>query len=575
MRGNMTKRHWNILFTILFLGSALAAVKLIFFDYTMDEEYQLMMGYRILRGDRLFREMWEPHQTSAFLCAGLMWIYKTLTGTYTGILLFLRLCTTFIQIALGRYLYRILSKLLDRNYALLCALIYFNSVPKNIQIPDFSNMQLWFFTLTVLLLMQYYLPAEPERKKKGFLVFIAGICMALEVLSYPSCIILFPFFLICIYRYSKQTRWRDIGLFCGACAVSAGIWLFMVLHHVKADELLRNVKYLLDFDLTHEISGATAGKLQGILSNLWGGFGFILLTCALSLPALAMIRVRNRNMEKRQYFLIFLIMLVFISVCIQEYLWIFKKSGYEVWQLHLLLLLFSGLLACPFAGKKRNYFIMGIIGTLLSLLAVIYISDLEMFYALPHGILGGAFCAVILVLALENTLQKSAGRWICFLLVSLCVVSITGKGYTLRAGRDYNVITDTKSIMRHGPAAGILSDYMNCYIYNCNFEDFNTYVNPDDVVLIVTNMVMSAGTTPYMIAGAEVAHYSIVDPTAYDERLLTYWALYPEKQPNVIVTDCWYGQLMEDQNSWIMQYIENEFGYRQVNDGRYVRFYRK
>ncbi len=575
----MTKRRWTILFTILFLGSALAAVKLIFFDYTMDEEYQLMMGYRILRGDHLFREMWEPHQTSAFLCAGLMWIYRTLTGTYTGILLFLRLCTTLIQMILGCYVYRILSKLLHKNYALLCALIYFNSVPKIIQIPEFSNMQLWFFTLTVLLFMQYYLQAEPERKKKGFLVFIAGICMALEVLSYPSCIILFPFFLICIYRYSKprQTKWRDIGLFCGACAVCAGIWLFLVLRHVKADELLRNMKYLLDFDLTHEISGATAGKLQGILSNLRGGCGFILLVCALSLPVLAIIRVKNRSQitEKRPYFLIFLVILVLISAGIQEYLWIVRKSGYEVWQLHLLMLLFSGLLACPFAGNKRKYFVPGIIGTLISLAAVIYISDLEMFYALPHGILGGAFCAVILVLSLENTLKQSAGKWICLLLVSLCVVSITGKGYTLRAGRDYNVITDTKGMMRHGPAAGILSDYMNCYIYNCNFEDFNAYVNPDDVVLIVTNMVMSAGTTPYMIADAEVAHYSIVDPTAYDERLLTYWELYPEKRPNVIVTDCWYGQLMEDQNSWIMQYIENEFGYSQVNDGRYVRFYRK
>lgn len=31
-------------------GSILAALKLIFFDYTMDEEYQLMMGYRTLRG---------------------------------------------------------------------------------------------------------------------------------------------------------------------------------------------------------------------------------------------------------------------------------------------------------------------------------------------------------------------------------------------------------------------------------------------------------------------------------------------------------------------------------------------
>lgn len=128
-----------------------------FFDYTMDEEYQLMMGYRTLRGDCLFKEMWEPHQTSAFLCTILMWVYKTLTGTYTGVLIYLRVCTTLIQAGISLCLYRVLRQLLERNYALLCALIYFNMVPKIIQIPDFSNMQLWFFTLTVLCLLQYYL----------------------------------------------------------------------------------------------------------------------------------------------------------------------------------------------------------------------------------------------------------------------------------------------------------------------------------------------------------------------------------------------------------------------------------
>ena len=175
-------------------GSILAALKLIFFDYTMDEEYQLMMGYRTLRGDALFREMWEPHQTSAFLCTGLMWVYKTLTGTYTGILLYLRVCTTLIQAGISLYLYRVLARLLDQKYALLCALIYFNMVPKIIQIPDFSNMQLWFFTLTVLCLMHGYLLRDREQTDRPWLVFAAGICMALEVLSYPSCVILFPFF---------------------------------------------------------------------------------------------------------------------------------------------------------------------------------------------------------------------------------------------------------------------------------------------------------------------------------------------------------------------------------------------
>lgn len=571
----MTLKCCKRIFILLMAGSALAALKLIFFDYTMDEEYQLMMGYRTLRGDALFREMWEPHQTSAFLCTGLMWVYKTLTGTYTGILLYLRVCTTLIQAGISLYLYRVLTRLLDQKYALLCALIYFNMVPKIIQIPDFSNMQLWFFTLTVLFLTQNYLLRDREQADKPWLVFAAGICMALEVLAYPSCVILFPFFLAYIYKTSEQKKWRDMGLFTGACALSALVWLCLILRHVEPAELLRNLRLLLSFDLTHELSGATQGKLPGILSNLLGGSAFLLPIMAISLLAMIPVWKKNPEWEPRQLLPVFLVMTISVSECIQLYLWIVKKSGYEVYQLHLLLLLLAGLSVWRRAGRPGKYFSAGVLGTLLSYVAVVYISDLEMFYALPHGVLGVLFCAVLLSLALQEALGKASAGWIYFLLVGLCLVSIFGKGYTLRAGRNYNVVPDTENIMRHGPAIGILSDYMNCYIYNSNYEDFETCVNQDDVVLIVTNMVTSAGTTPYMMTGAEVAHYSIVDPTAYDERLLTYWELYPEKRPNVIVVDCWYGELKESPDSWIMQYIEKEFGYTQVKDGRYVRFYRK
>lgn len=51
--------------------------------------------------------------------------------------------------------------------------------------------------------------------------------------------------------------------------------------------------------------------------------------------------------------------------------------------------------------------------------------------------------------------------------------------------------------------------------------------------------------------------------------------MFPEKAPNVIIVDCWYGQLMIDSDNWIMQYIENEFGYTEVTDGRYIRIFRK
>lgn len=571
----MTEKQWKVIVRVLLFGSIMAALKLIFFDYTMDEEYQMMMGYRLLQGDHLFKEMWEPHQTSAFLCAGLMWLYKTVTGTYTGILIFLRICTTVIQVGISFYLYKVLGRLIQKEYAFLCGLIYFNIVPKIIQIPEFSNMQLWFFTLMVLLLMQYYLSEESRRGKNWYFLVGAGISMALEVLAYPSCLILFPYFVGVILVASKKNRLRDCALFAGTCAVCAVIWLGLVLQNVDLAEFLQNVRYTLNFDLTHDVSGVTDAKLEGILQNILGGIGLVLLSMVISLPIVFFVKKKVTDWSKEKGLLIFLTIVIFVSEWVQMYYWVVLKSGYEVYQIHLFVILLAGFAARKYAGEEKRYLSAGMVGTLLSYIAVIYISDLEMFYALPHGVLGVLFCVIVLLFALQKVLGESGKKWSYFLLISLCLVSIFGKGYTLRAGRNYNVILDTENIMKHGPAIGILSDYMNCYIYNCNYEDFDLYVKEDDTVLIVTNMVTSAGTTPYMFEEVGVAHYSIVDPTSYDEKLLTYWELYPQKEPDVIVVDCWYGQLQEDPDNWIMQYIENEFGYSQVNDGRYVRFYRK
>ena len=93
----MSDRKRRIIKIILLLGSIFAAIKLIFIDYTLDEEYQIVMAYRNLIGDDLFKQMWEPHQTSAFLCSGLMWIYHAITGTYTGVLLLQRFFVLWVQ----------------------------------------------------------------------------------------------------------------------------------------------------------------------------------------------------------------------------------------------------------------------------------------------------------------------------------------------------------------------------------------------------------------------------------------------------------------------------------------------
>ena len=150
-----------------------------------------------------------------------------------------------------------------------------------------------------------------------------------------------------------------------------------------------------------------------------------------------------------------------------------------------------------------------------------------------------------------------------------------GKGYTLRGSSKYNNVLLSSGVMKYGPAIGTISNYFISYVYNCDYEDWQSEMQDGDKVMIVVDQINNLGTIQYLFRDVQISHFSVVDPTAYDERLLEYWEMFPEKAPNVIIVDCWYGQLMIDSDNWIMQYIENEFGYTEVTDGRYIRIFRK
>ena len=63
------------------LMSFLATVKICFVYLNIDEEYAVTLSWRIISEDRMFLDIWEPHQTSGFLTAFLCWIYQRVTGT--------------------------------------------------------------------------------------------------------------------------------------------------------------------------------------------------------------------------------------------------------------------------------------------------------------------------------------------------------------------------------------------------------------------------------------------------------------------------------------------------------------
>ena len=572
----ISEKVWKRIKTVLWIGTVLAVIKLIFVDYTLDEEYQIVMSYRNLKGDHLFREMWEPHQTSAFVCTFFMKLYMLVTGTTTGIIIYLRVVTTVIHGLLSYLVYRTFRRSIHKEYAFLLAMLYFNISPKTIHIPEFGNMQLWFLTILILALQWYY---EEDGKNKWYLLVVAGVALSGEVLTYPTCIILYPALLIYLWMKSSNTKWRDCVILTATCGACALVFLGAVLMHVSPQELLTNVQNLLSFDPTHDVSGMTGVKAQTYIDNivLWaiwsaviGAFSYI------TTQVVACVSKRKQQLlDKKQKYTLFWVITILASLIVQAIYWLFLNGGYEYLQIHFLSVLVAAAALWKLADEQKKKLLWGIVLTLIAYIAVMYISDLSMYYTLPHGALGIVFCMAVIVSAVENTLGENAKKVSLLLLLGMCVACIGARGYTLRGGKADNTIGAVSGVMKYGPAAGIFADYMAAYIYNCNYEDFALYVEPEDKVLIVANMVMAPGTTSYMFRESEISHFSIVDPTTYDEKLLTYWEQYPEKEPDVIVVDCWYGGLMESPDSWIMRYIEEQFGYTTVNDGRYVRFYRK
>lgn len=562
-----TGKGLKLLKNLLILGSILAAVKLIFVDYTLDEEYQIVMAYRHLSGDTMFGTMWEPHQTSAFVCVFLMGLFMKVTGTTTGVVIFLRLCTTVIQAGLSYLVYRTLCKITEKEYAFLIGMCYFNIVPKIIQIPEFSNMQLWFFTIMILSLARI----KGKHFADKIWIVLAGIAMALEVLAYPSDIILFPFFMIIIFVMSRY----DCLIFSGTCFSCAVIWLINILSKVSLDEFIRNLKYILDFDLTHDISSSQSDKFLIIIKDM--GIQLLLFGGALCAGVVVWYVVRRVSERSTVPFIMTCVPTVLAAELIQLIYWLIIQKGYEEPQIHLLTIALLAVFLWRYADGRKKMLIPCLGGGLLILLSVLYMSDLSFVYAIPHALVGILACLLVIIFALENVMGKQQSRmWILILLFSLSFMSVFGKGFMLRAGHtDTNTVMGIGGVMKKGPAAGIFTNYMQAYINDCDYEDFEEYVEEGSNCLIVTNMVGMGGTTPYMFRDLSVSHFSIVDPTSYDERLLTYWELYPEKVPDVIVVDCWYGDLKESSDNWIMQYIENDYGYTKVEEGRYVRFYFK
>ena len=152
----------KIILALLGLLALAALVRTMFLGLEIDEEYALSLGFRLVRGDRLFYSMWEPHQLAALPPALLIGLFTAVAGTTTGVLLFVRGAVLAVKLALAVWFYRSLRGALGGRCAYLLALAVLAFTPKWFLGPDYVSQQFHFTLAAFLFLYGYYAPGPRQ-----------------------------------------------------------------------------------------------------------------------------------------------------------------------------------------------------------------------------------------------------------------------------------------------------------------------------------------------------------------------------------------------------------------------------
>lgn len=565
-----SKTNW---IKIIFVGVVLVNIKRVFLDLGVDFEYAIVQSYRMVRGDHMITQMWEPHQTSAFLNAFFIKIFLMLTGSTTGIALYLNAVGLAVKLGVVYVFYRTMRRYCDRDILFFMCAFFMAVNAKEFIILDFSNMMIYFSVLVFCCLFLSF-QREESAKKGRLCVVLASICFCLEVLSYPSTALLFPFLLALLHRYSAEKK-KDMLLFSVVSFLFGGIYAAYLILQAGWEQFGICLNYILTGDETHRIS-RYGDQLKAYMTDIGS---IVLLFCVFVLLSLLIgkfiERIRGNSLTGFQYVQIG-VLLFLICNLIQLAIDV-KDIGFSVTVRLMYAMIYVPILIIAFRLKKYcseeewMAFHVGAEISIVSCMAVLLLTDCTLLVSLPYLLLGIMVSMLPIGAYLRGALPDKGWIKKYGLILLFLLLAIFRNIYNfLPANGSHATILSVRQIIREGPMKGLLSDYMGGYIRNTNWEDWEQYVQDGDKILIVGNPVSIIG---YLYKDTEICVDSTISTPTFYDKLLTYWELNPWKEPNVVILDCWYGEPLVAEDTWIMGWIEENFD--SYEEGSFVRIYRR
>ena len=548
---------------LLILGVIFLNIKKVFMDFSVDVEYAITMSYRLAMGDHMFSQMREPHQTSAFLLAFFIKIWMSALGTTTGLVIYLNTVSLLIKSVIVLFFYKTLKRYCDREIALFMALFLAAAQAKTYILLDFSNMQVYSSVLLLCCLIRYL-----EASRSRVWLFLSALCLCLEVLSYPSCILVFFIVIALICGISNQ-RLKDCLLFSSVCGIMGITYITFFGCRLGWSYFFSCIGEILTGDSSHSVSLPMKFSCYvreiGQHLLLYGILAAVSLVITLLIRRLRQNKIADKKKLRSFYFISFFTLLGLFN------LWSIISLGHVFqWvEFYPSLIILGAFLLSQCNETERCIFRLGVSLSAGCMFAVLLLTNLTLSTAIAYLIPGVAAAFIPIGHGIQALCRE---RLIPFAAL-MSLIFFRGFFLFLSISLGPQRIFTLGGIVKSGPAVGILSDYMGAYIMTCDLKEWPEHIQPGDCVLIVAST--EAGTLKYLYEDVTICIDSTICTPTYNEKLLRYWEQNPDKFPDVVVVDCWFGHLNVDENSWIMQWIYEEFGADSYEDGTYQRYYRR
>ena len=202
-----------------------------------DEAHSIAVGDMIAGGVSFFKECWFYLQMSSVFTAPIIYIYESLVGSRTGILLLFRVISVCIQSGICWYFYVTFKERYHKGYVLAAAVLLFTFIP-DFQSFTYKQELIWLTSLEIIFLYRYYISS-----KRKYIVFL-GLMIAAGVLAYPTAILEFPVCIFVLYLLhkdmprSKENWLKSCIIVTLTCMVCAVFFLAFIFSQISLSEFI-------------------------------------------------------------------------------------------------------------------------------------------------------------------------------------------------------------------------------------------------------------------------------------------------------------------------------------------------